>query len=349
MKLPTQAAAAATHEQKVLRLARRRKLLRARDLAQEGLPTITLTRLVQAGQLERVALPLYLLALSTALADGALTWLKTLVALPFDSAPMLYVGRLLSVLASTATVGVTMALSGREGTAILLSGREGTARMSQGRVLVPLLLAISLLPVREAHFGTVDSLLVLLMMLALLAAARVARTGAWRDYVLTGVAVALAMSVKIGAGLLVVPVLVAHLAHIRGSRGTRAVPSCPYMMYMMLCGLVVVVLWLALNPYALLDPTAYFDLDRNDSVRTQSLVVAGSLRVLYTAQFEGTTPYLYAVTNWLRYGLGLPLTGLSLAGVGYSFWRLWQARREIFSAGAGAAGTARWPFSRGRR
>ncbi|MBK7616834.1 MAG: AbiEi antitoxin N-terminal domain-containing protein [Burkholderiales bacterium] len=59
MKLPTQAAAAATHEQKVLRLARRRKLLRARDLAQEGLPTITLTRLVQAGQLERVARGLY--------------------------------------------------------------------------------------------------------------------------------------------------------------------------------------------------------------------------------------------------------------------------------------------------
>ncbi|MFZ1239065.1 MAG: glycosyltransferase family 39 protein [Anaerolineae bacterium] len=298
-------------------------------------------RFAQTGSLDPQAssygaLPLYLLALSTALADGALTWLKTLVALPFDSAPMLYVGRLLAVAASTATVGLTMALAsalGHEGTALM--PRQQRAALWSG-----LLLAISLLPVREAHFGTVDSLLVLLMMLALLAAARVARTGAWRDYVLTGAAVALAMSVKIGAGLLVVPVLVAHLAHIRGSRGTRAVPSCPYMMYMMLCGLVVVVLWLALNPYALLDPTAYFDLDRNDSVRTQSLVVAGSLRVLYTAQFEGTTPYLYAVTNWLRYGLGLPLTGLSLAGVGYSFWRLWQARREIFSAGAASESAA---------
>ena len=53
------AATAATHEQQVLRLARARTLLRARDVTQQGLPTIALTRLVQAGKLERVARGLY--------------------------------------------------------------------------------------------------------------------------------------------------------------------------------------------------------------------------------------------------------------------------------------------------
>lgn len=53
------AATAATHEQQVLRLARTRTLLRARDVTQQGLPTIALTRLVQAGKLERVARGLY--------------------------------------------------------------------------------------------------------------------------------------------------------------------------------------------------------------------------------------------------------------------------------------------------
>ncbi len=48
-----------THEQQVLRLARDRTLLRARDVTQQGLPTIALTRLVQAGKLERVARGLY--------------------------------------------------------------------------------------------------------------------------------------------------------------------------------------------------------------------------------------------------------------------------------------------------
>ena len=55
----TPAATATTHEQQVLRLARTRTLLRARDLTQHGLPTIALTRLVRAGKLERVARGLY--------------------------------------------------------------------------------------------------------------------------------------------------------------------------------------------------------------------------------------------------------------------------------------------------
>jgi predicted transcriptional regulator of viral defense system len=55
----TVAATATTHEQQVLRLARARTLLRARDVTQQGLPTIALTRLVQAGKLERVARGLY--------------------------------------------------------------------------------------------------------------------------------------------------------------------------------------------------------------------------------------------------------------------------------------------------
>jgi predicted transcriptional regulator of viral defense system len=53
------AASATTHEQQVLRLARTRTLLRARDLTQHGLPTVALTRLVQAGKLQRVARGLY--------------------------------------------------------------------------------------------------------------------------------------------------------------------------------------------------------------------------------------------------------------------------------------------------
>jgi predicted transcriptional regulator of viral defense system len=50
---------ASTHEEQVLHLARTRKLLRARDVTQQGLPTIALTRLVLAGKLERVARGLY--------------------------------------------------------------------------------------------------------------------------------------------------------------------------------------------------------------------------------------------------------------------------------------------------
>ena len=48
-----------TSEQAVLQLARKQLLLRARDLARAGLPTIALTRLVSAGKLERVGRGVY--------------------------------------------------------------------------------------------------------------------------------------------------------------------------------------------------------------------------------------------------------------------------------------------------
>lgn len=48
-----------THEQAVLALAARRPLLCARDLAQEAVPTVVLSRLVAAGKLERVARGVY--------------------------------------------------------------------------------------------------------------------------------------------------------------------------------------------------------------------------------------------------------------------------------------------------
>jgi len=49
----------ATTEKSALRLARRKGLLRARDLKAQGLPTVVLTRLVAAGKIQRVARGLY--------------------------------------------------------------------------------------------------------------------------------------------------------------------------------------------------------------------------------------------------------------------------------------------------
>jgi predicted transcriptional regulator of viral defense system len=53
------AEAGVTSEESVLALARKRPLLRARDLAEHALPTVALTRLVAAGKLERIARGVY--------------------------------------------------------------------------------------------------------------------------------------------------------------------------------------------------------------------------------------------------------------------------------------------------
>jgi predicted transcriptional regulator of viral defense system len=48
-----------THEEQVLRLIQAQPLVRARDVSRLGVPTVTLTRLVHAGKLERLARGLY--------------------------------------------------------------------------------------------------------------------------------------------------------------------------------------------------------------------------------------------------------------------------------------------------
>ena len=49
------------HQSSILQLAQMHPLLRARDVTKLGLPTVALTRLVAAGQLERVARGVYAL------------------------------------------------------------------------------------------------------------------------------------------------------------------------------------------------------------------------------------------------------------------------------------------------
>lgn len=60
------------HEQQVLALAHKRPLLRARDVIEHGLPTMTLTRLVKAGQLQRVSRGVYSLPESSISAHRSL-------------------------------------------------------------------------------------------------------------------------------------------------------------------------------------------------------------------------------------------------------------------------------------
>lgn len=56
---------ATTHAQRILRLASRRGLLRARDLARDRIPRATLSRLVERGQLTQVSRGLYALPRQT--------------------------------------------------------------------------------------------------------------------------------------------------------------------------------------------------------------------------------------------------------------------------------------------
>lgn len=287
-------------------------------------------------------LPLYLYIALTAIAVEITNLLNTILPLPFNSIPMLYVGRLVSVLASAATVWITAELA-----RTLFGQAVG--------LLSAVLLAICLLPVREAHFATVDSLLVCLVMLTLLLGTNIARRDVWKDYIIVGVSAATAVATKLTAAILLAPILLAHGYRQRrilrdSSEQTWIANPQIQRFWSVFPALTTIVsifaLWLALSPYVVLNPESYFDLDNNASALTQWRVVRGDLRVLYTLQFENTTPYLYVITNLLRWGMGLPLELLGLAGVCYSLWQLLRSVRFLRSANRDKrTATGTWSFA----
>jgi 4-amino-4-deoxy-L-arabinose transferase-like glycosyltransferase len=121
------------------------------------------------------------------------------------------------------------ALLGRLTTALLGVGtivvvaRLGALLLGTSAALVgALLLAVSLLHVRDSHYATNDVPATFLLTLSALYSARLSKTGARRDLLLAGLLGGLATSTKYSAGVFLAPLLVGYLlAHGRraGARG----------------------------------------------------------------------------------------------------------------------------------
>jgi 4-amino-4-deoxy-L-arabinose transferase-like glycosyltransferase len=211
------------------------------------------------------------------------------------------VARTLSAAASLATVAVIYRIGAR------LRGRAtGLAAAA--------FLSVSALMVQLAHFGTVDSLLVLLCTLAVWALLDVAQTGSLRAGAAAGMLVGLALATKISALPLAVAVWTAWTVW-----AVRAHPV-PRLGWGM-AGLAVTA-GAAAAAFALAMPYALIDWFRFAMAMAQEGAMAeGSPVVPYVLQYAGTVPYLYQVGELARWALGLPLTVAALAGMAWLTWR----------------------------
>ena len=88
-------------------------------------------------------------------------------------------------------------------------------------------------------------------------------------------------------------------------------------------GGLLLLVFVLLEPYALIDlPTFLQDLS------TESMMVRGTLDLPYTRQYADTVPYVYQITQVVRWSLGPLLGGLGLLGVAFALWRLAGHRHE---------------------
>lgn len=174
--------------------------------------------------------------------------------------------------------------------------------------------ACAWLPVQQAHFATVDSLLTLLTTAALAAMGRVLSRPGPRSALLAGGLVGLAVGTKASGLLLLAPLLWALAGGADGPRAPRKLWGVALMGAVGTFGLT--------NPYALLDAPAWLA-----SLWAEQRMVSGAWLYPYTQQFRLALPGLYQMGQQGRWFLGWPLTLLMWLGLGWGLWGLLRPRR----------------------
>jgi hypothetical protein len=184
-------------------------------------------------------------------------------------------------------------------------------------LLAAAFVAVMVLHVQQAHFYTVDALLVFFTVGTLFCAIRLAGRGRSFDAWMAGVWAGLALGTKFSVVLLVLPLGTALLGSPTtspsGQRWDRLRRG-------LACGTATLAIFALTNPFALLEFSTFW---RN--VETQSSIVRGVWDVPYTRQFYGALPYLYPIVQQLRWGMGWPLGLIAFGGLVYA---VWQAVRE---------------------
>ncbi len=117
------------------------------------------------------------------------------------------VARWISVSAGTLSIGI-----------IYLIGKKLYSHKTA--LLAAAFVAVSFILVRNSHYGVVDIFQTLLVLISFFFSVRILRYGKWKDYVFAGIFAGLSAATKWNAGLIVLPIIVAHFLVVSQKDGS---------------------------------------------------------------------------------------------------------------------------------
>jgi uncharacterized membrane protein len=218
-----------------------------------------------------------------------------------DRREILRIGRLLSALWSTGTVVLMYLLTAR-----LLNLHWAT--------ISGIFMAITVLPIQQAHFYTVDSAGVFFATLCVGLGIIAAKENRNRLLLVSGSVVGLAMACRLNLGLLALWVTLTACAMAWNQKQIRPLLS------LVGGGFLALILFRLCQPYAF-DATGFWTGGLNPAwlkdIREVRNITHGTLEVPYTLQWVKRIPWLYAIGQILAWGMGWPLGILTFLGCGY--------------------------------
>lgn len=187
-------------------------------------------------------------------------------------------------------------------------------------LIASVFVAFSVVNIKWAHYASPDIPMLFLSLSSFYFMVRIFQEGLLRDYVLAGLLAGLAVATKYNAGLLIIPILVAHCLSSEKNRGIKGL----FDRRLITAFLCVTLGFLLGCPFALLDYKTFL----TGTGVAGSGIITGAVGQIIIAQDYNFPSWkvdklgwLYILTDTLPFGLGIPLTILAISGVLYSLYR----------------------------
>ena len=182
-------------------------------------------------------------------------------------------------------------------------------------ILAALLVSFSVIHIQLAHFFAFDTLIVFFTTWSLLVLYRLTFSGKISHSLLAGALIGLGLATKVSLLPIAGAFVMAHLIYAARDQTLEDVQYWKVKKALISAAWGIVagsLIFVLAQPYALLDWNRFIG-----DVTEQSEMVRRIRDYPYTRQYIGTTPYVYQFIQMGKWGLGWPLTIISIVGL---FW-----------------------------
>lgn len=154
--------------------------------------------------------------------------------------------------------------------------------------------------IQIGHFGTTESLLIFLFLLNIYFSLLLVQTKRYRFLLFSSLVSGIAISTKISSVFFLIPIFISWLS-LRLSKKS--------ILYGFLFVELTILFYCLSSPYNLLNFSDFIS-----SMRYETEVATGAIRVFYTSQFLSSMPYLFQTIKIFPYINGLPIYIFSISG-----------------------------------
>lgn len=187
-------------------------------------------------------------------------------------------------------------------------------------LIAALFLSVTAIHVQMSHFFTPDVMLAFFLMAVMWFSVEAMRSGRTRDYLGAGIAAGVGMAGKYWVPA-ILPLLTVHLIRMISDRTIGWKEQKKLLLGLLAAGAV----FFLLSPYIILDAGTAVP-----AILWWAKKTAGEIPQIWAYHFQGTSPYLFHLTDNLPWAMGWPLAILSLGG--FVFCLLRRRKEDIVLA-----------------